>query len=420
MRLFLSFTISIFMCSVCAFEARGFDIYPEYQGINEQELLNLGTPTAIDSEYQTDLNAYWLPFAWELKWYEHTRSFDLTAGSLTNQHFLLYSRAKIQTDLDESLRFHFTYFQQRDREIDQTRHIVELSYEIAPWLRFNAYGEPSLYKRENDFGLALLLSPSERLESRLFVARHDFTRSQHNDLADRYEGDEPLSMGWTGRWSDETTSIRAGVRYDRPVEWIRPQEGRSFHYDKRLAFADAVWRKSASAFFGLRAQWNATHKSQHPLASSTTPAATWLAERFVARLSYQYGSPGALLGYEGLLTYASRNWRYDADGAPFAVAHANYLPGVNVRIRGPRRRGESGQFDHFLVGYEMTVFRSFGDRALLPPDQKHDALEGRMQAAYELGLNGDSRLVVAFNFDMDEWTGVPTFEGGNAQFRADF
>ncbi len=411
MTRFLLFAVTIF-CAVSA--ANAFDISPEYQGLNEAELSRMERPADIDAEYQTVINAYLPRFEWEKAWPRSPRVFETTVGSITNQHFLIYSRAKLQVDLEETLHFRFTYLEQSDREIDQSSHFVELIKDLSPWLSVSAYGDPSHYKRSNDIGVALLVTPTEGWTNRLYFTQHDFTRSAHNDLADRFIGDDPISLGWTGTFESDSIDSRFGFRHDKPVAWNLPQEGRLFRYEKTLVFADFEWVYDEGKSVGARVQVDSTFKGQNPIGTSTLANESWKRDRALARLFHLLGTDGDETNTEVALTHASRGWTQDA-GAK--IMHSSLLPSVTTRFRGPRR---AKGFDHTQITLEATDFKAYGDLSLAPANQNQERLQGRAQLAYELSFSNGATLLLAGNFDLDEWIVLPTFEGGNAQFRTEF
>lgn len=395
--------------------ALAFDILPEYQGLSETDLQKFERPADLDSEYQSLLNAYALPPEWDHEWQDRSNVMDFSVGSLSNKHFLLYSRLKVEADWLEKLRFRFIYFAQRDREVDQTRHILELSEKLTPWLRVAIYGEPSLYKRENDLGLALEVAKGD-FSNRIYYTSHDLTRAEHNDQPDYFtKRGNPASIGWTGLKRESAWRGQMGFRIDRPVTWMRPREKRVFEYEKRLVFGEAAWMRSISEIYGARLQWDSTFKSQMP-DSAVSPVAeeSWRVERFFAKIYYHKGAAEDPVSYETGFMQAIRSWKNQSGRM---VSHFNELPSFNISWRGLRR---GARFDHLQAGYEMTVFNTFGDLSLTPPQQKHNSVENRLMTGYEFSFRSNAKLLLALNFDLDEFTPVPTFEGGSGQFRAEF
>ncbi|MEK7358341.1 MAG: hypothetical protein AAB250_17985 [Bdellovibrionota bacterium] len=394
--------LTVIFTSAVAF---GFDIVPEFQGLSESELARMERPADLDAEYQSVIDSYLPRFDWEKKWSRTPRVFETTVGSITNQHFLVYSRAKIQVELEETLHFRFTYFEQRDREIDQTRHFVELIKRVSPWLAISGYGEPSHYKRSNDIGVALIVSPNEHWENRVYYTQHDFTRSAHNDLADRFIGDDPMSIGWTSVFDDRTTFSRVGFRHDRPVAWNLPQEGRLFRYEKTLMFTDFSVALDEKRDIGLRIQFDSTFKGQNPVGVSTQVLESWKRDRLLSRLFYSIGADDDELKLEYSIGSASRGWTNETGRH---VMHQNVLPAVSAR------------FGSYRADIEVTDFKKFGDDSLTAIDQKRETVQGRSQLAYEFSFKNGADLLIAGNFDLDEWITLPTFEGGNAQLRTEF
>lgn len=402
--------VLVFFCEISS----AFDILPEYQGLSEADLLKFETPLEVDSEYQTIMNAYTYSAEWEREWSESRRALDLSVGSLSNSRFFQYNRLKIEVPLTDGLNFHFHGFQQRDREVDQTRHILELSQKLTSQFRINAYGEPSTFKRENDIGFALLWLPVQNWQNRFYYTFHDLTRADHNDKPDKFVGGQsPNSVGWSLSGLSGPVWLHAGFRYDQPVKWLRPQESRLFRYSKTLIYADGILRLSDRLRLSTRLQFDETLKAQDrdTAASALTPE-SWRLSRQFARFSLIEGNPEDPWGLEASLMHAQRRWKALAG----EMSHFNELASAALNIRGTRR-GDA--FDHYRVEYEVGFFRRFGDMNLAPT-QKDSPAEHRLQTAYEFTFNNRARLKLALNFDADQWTPAPTFEGGQGQFRTEF
>lgn len=404
-------------------QAWAFDVYPEYQGISESALDQFERPADLDGEYQSLVSAYDFPVAMNEEWLAQRQALQFSVGSLTNKHFLLYNRLKVERDWSRDLRFRFIYFSQRDREVDQSRHVLELSQRVLPWLRLTAYGEMSLFKRQNDLGFALEVAPSAAFENRIYYTMHDWTRSGHNDQTDHYlNRRDPYSVGWTGRWRETNAGATArsysgelGFRYDRPVEWFRPQEDRVFSYSKKLFFGSLSRALSARTRMDLQWQWDSTFESQNPDDTlSAVVSEGWRVDRNQTRLAYTVGAPGELRIFEFAWTHATREWT-NHEGR--RIAHGNEMPSVLIKWRGRNRGAVHGQLQ---VGYEVNLFNTWGDLGLTSPLQDHISVEQRLTTGYEFHFTPTARLLVGLNFDMDEWTPVPTFEGGQGRFATDF
>jgi hypothetical protein len=392
-------------------QAFAFDILPEYQGINEASLLKFESPVDIDSEYQIITNAYRQPLAWEKFWQEQSRAMDLTFGSLSNKTLYEYSRIKLDAPLLENLQFRFNYFAQRDAEIQQQRQILELVQRLSSSFSVSAYGTPNFYKRDSDMGFAVLVTPSERWEHRLYYTMHDLVRGDHNDQPDRYTK-APRSVGWTGGFRDGATWARLGVRQDLSTVWQRPQEQRIFQYEKKLAFVDVQHAHDVRNSFGLRLQWDSTAEAQEPDTSANNSVVnqSWRLQRIQARLEWWRGEQDEPLRYGAALNHVQRQWR-DVSGRQ--LQHFNESIVAMASVRGARR---ADGFDHLQLEYEYLWFSRFGELSLAP-SQKNSPHEQRLKVGYEFNFLRNAKLEFALNFDVDEWRTVPTFEGGQGRFR---
>lgn len=396
--------IFLLMLAMQLEQAHAFDIYPEYQGLSASDTAKFETPRDVDSESQSAFLAYQPLLEWDHWFMSQPRAVDTTVGSLTNQHFLIYTRAKFEAELARDLSFHFVYFAQRDREIDQVRQFFELRYRFWPQLALAAYIDPAHYKRENDLGTALLFFTRE-WDVRMFFTAHDFTRNEHNDLPDFFAPNgSPYSYGVRAIFQNEKWWSLFGARFDSPTEWRRPQESRIFHYTKDLAFADFIWSHEEGRASKVRLQWDSVLKASEP-------GEKWRLERSQLLYLEAFGSENDALAFELGAMAAFREWTTSGERK---VSHQNLMPHALLKIRMMRR--DDG-FDHVRVGVTMTDFHSFGDDELIPASQVRDTLQGRLDTRYEWTLAKDSKFAAALTFDLDEF---PTFEGGNIWFRTAF
>ncbi|HVK62738.1 MAG TPA: hypothetical protein VM432_14365, partial [Bdellovibrionales bacterium] len=251
---FVAFLLIAFFSPKKAF---AFDIFPEFHSLTENEQSEFDRAFFVDAEYQSDVLAYSLPLSWDAEFATQNKAFQSAIGSLSNKIFQQDTRLKIHTDLVDRLQFRLTYFQQRDLDVDQTHFIMELVYRIAPWVKLSVYGEPSHFKRENDFGLAALLYPTANHEIRLFHTWVDFTRDRHNDREDFFlEDHDPRSMGIVGRcsgcfgYSEKMADfLEYFVRYETPTKWSFPQSNFAYAYDMTTFGASARWTPNDGATF---------------------------------------------------------------------------------------------------------------------------------------------------------------------------
>jgi len=396
--------------------ALAFDISPEYQGITERDHSKFEAPSEINSEYQIIWNAYQAPLSWAQAWERNKREFNFSSGSLSNDYFVQNSQAKFETEWTDNLSFHFVYLNQRDLEVDQSRHIIELRQKITPTIKIAVYGEPSHFKRENDAGGALIYSPRPEQEHRFYYTAHDFTRNSHNNETDKFKKNrEPASVGYHSVQAFEKLWARFGFRHDLETQWLRPQEQRVFEYEKSLVYGDFEWRLENRRRFELRAQWDDTYEEQTPnTAASTVTLKAWRLQRNWLRAVYAWAADDGSVSYEASTTFLHRNWKNEAN---HELDHYNFLPGFTSYWRATKR-GE--KFDRIQVGYEFGFYDKDDPYRLTAATQKNKSLEMRLQTGYEFALKNDATFLFTANFDTDDWNTVPSFEGGSGHFRSEF
>jgi hypothetical protein len=187
------------------------------------------------------------------------------------------------------------------------------------------------------------------------------------------------------------------------------------YYHKRLLYADMAKYRDGGDLVGLRLQWDSTVKGRAPEgASSTISEESWRQKRAQAKAFWQHRRESDPWSVESFFSLASREWN---DVAGRGVSHLNYLPGATLNLRSFDREGGN---DLIRLGTEFNYFKTYGDLGLTSSAQDHERLQWRALSAYEFNFRAGGKFSLALNFDLDEWTPVPTFEGGQGMFRVDF
>lgn len=414
--------------------AHAFDIFPEFHALSELEQSGFDNVTRIDSEYQSDVITYLHPLSWDPVFFSRPQAFDFTLGSLSSKLFLQQSRLRVRKRVLPQLDFRFTYFTQRDLDVDQTRAIIELVHELSKRFSISLYGEPSLFKRENDVGIAVLYRPADTHEIRAFHTWVDFTRQEHNDQGDFFtEGKEPTSYGLVGRCFDclklFTDNSRENwleyfVRRETPTEWHFPDADEIYEYE--------LWTTGLKARIGanartkvlaanLRLQFSRKYESKRSISEAAGFAERTVDRRLIESLGSLEIPIGSVFGrmatFEPGIGWFHRFYR-ERDG--MFLEHRNLLPHAWIHVQGMER--VRGQFDSLSLGYEVTFFRSEGVPDPGARELKAWAAEHRVNFRYAFALEDDALLTFALTFDPDSAVRGESglFEGGNGQFRVFF
>jgi len=416
--------------------AHAFDIFPEFHALSELEQSGFDDVARIDSEYQSDVITYLHPLSWDPVFFSRPQAFDFTLGSLSSKLFLQQSRLRVRKRVLPRLDFRFTYFTQRDLDVDQTRAIIELTHELSKRFSLSLYGEPSHFKRENDAGIAVLYRPADAHEIRAFHTWVDFTRQEHNDRGDFFtEGKEPTSYGFVGRcfdclklFSDSDGIQRSWLEYfarrETPTEWHFPDADAIYGYELWTAGLKArieanVNTKTLAA--NLRLQFSRKYESRRSISEAAEFAERTVDRRLIESLGSIEIPIGSVLGrmatFEPGVGWFHRFYR-ERDG--MFLEHRNLLPHAWIHMRGMERA--QGQFDSLSLGYEVTFFRSEGVPDPGARELKAWAAEHRVNFRYAFALEDDALLTLALTFDPDSVARRESgfFEGGNGQFRVFF
>jgi hypothetical protein len=419
--------------------APAIEWFPEFQSLTEAEQALFEGPVRLNKEYQSDVLTYRKPEHWEYLWLTHDLAFDFSVGSPGAVHFLVDNRAKLRTRLADAVELRFTHFEERNLERDSVHSVAELVFWPWPRAGFVLYGEPSLYKREDDTGLALLLKPQDRHEIRLFNTFIDVTRLKRNDRTDTYvEPDLPYARGLVGRvWQspEEAVNYASGsrigdfleyaFRWETRTRWLFPDEKYEYAYWK--GFASAFLSRKLAPGFHLNARFQLDRKleSRAPTdPTSAVPAAFLRTTRAFATARAVLPTLGPSEDWEltAGLEYAYRLW--EAREGPYA--YRDFLPHFWLSFPA---FGNGVRRDRFAVGLEATWHRSSGDPAAFAFDEESAAVDGRLNLSYDFHFGGPSaedpaypkavlRLVVTG--DIDELGTRQSWEGGNGQFRVHF
>lgn len=426
---------------------RAFDVFPEFRSLTEAESSRLDDTLLIDSEYQSDVVTYLNPLAWDTDFYRSPSAFDFTLGSLSGQLFLQYSRLKIERRLLTDLLFRFNYFEQRDHDTDQRATILELIKRLNKTFSLSLYGEPSYYKRENDFGVAALVYPSARHEIRIFHTWVDLTRAEHNDRPDSFvTGNEPRSMGIVGRCTGclgfsreqgqtetglETTTISRHdedwlqyfVRIETPTRWLFPLDSYEYQYEFYSGGISTRLAPPTSHDLFINMRFEVSRKIERFLPNSDTSTVnnSGLERQLIESLVSVELPPFSLFGasavFEPGLGWFHRRW-IAVDGA--MLEQRNLLPLAWLKFKG--RESSDGRSDQIHLGYEATFFSSEGDERLRASGSRNWVVEHRGNLRYEIPFEDNALVSLALTADLDALFGHGGgfFEGGNGQFRVFF
>lgn len=428
--------------------SRAFDVFPEFHSLMEDEPASLDSTQLIDSEYQSDVLTYLMPLEWDTLFHASQNAYSFTLGSLSNKLFLHHSRLKLSKELQDSLTFRFTFFQQRDLDVNQTHAVLELVRRITPLFSVSVYGEPSMFKRENDLGAALISTPSRDHEIRLFHTWIDVTRQKNNDRPDTFvSGSEPRSIGLVGRCfgclgstrdigsiepigsepdfplRSERDWIEYFIRWETPTKWKFPNTESEYQYEKKTGGLSARLSspRVRDLHLNLRLQASEKNESFRPLTAASPVSRSSLDRQiFEAFASAEFPLDTPLIPQAKLepgLGWFHRHWKGGNDDQ---LDQRNFLPFVWLRWKTVERA--PGAKDAVEIGYEATFFDGHGSQNLASPELRTWVVEHRANFRYVFAFQDNAQLILSITGDIDVALGGTggLFEGGNGQFRVFF
>lgn len=398
-------------------QAFGFESFPEFETLTETEQEDFERPRRLGSEYQSDILTYAKLPRWHYLWLSNARAIDLSAGSTSPVDFGIDNRLKVHHELTDTFEFRFTYFAERNHERDSTHAIIEMLGWLNPKVGLSIYAEPSLHKRENDVGLAVLLRPSgsRRHELRIFNTWVDITRTKRNDRTDVFDkAHTPKSRGFVGRlWNNRGDFLEYSLRQETETQWLFPTESYRYQY---WAWAGALHGShAASETLRLNARAQIDRKFE---ARTGSQSEAWRNDRVQVTTSAELAGVGPARSWtvQPGLAFAWRRWNSGAQ----ELRTRDLLPHAWLFV--PAFRSVSQVPDTFGAGYEFTWHLPMGNRSLDPLHQDDTAgqLEHRMNLSYELAFSPAAAFRLLATFDLDKLGTSDTWEGGGAQFRLAF
>lgn len=402
---------------------------PEFQSLTETEQSEFEGPWRFNSEYASDVLSYRKPADWEYLWLSQDKGLDMTIGSVSSSHFLIDNRLKIHTFLNEYLQFRFTHTDERNRERESTHSVIELVFWPIEKIGLSIYGEPSLYKRDNDTGLAFLWRPEKNFELRFFNTFVDVTRLKRNDRNDNFiEPYLPYSRGVVGRfWEQAEESSKEhpflngeffefAMRFDTQTRWSFPDQHYQYEYWKALGSFFGSKKITQSLSVNLRLQWDRKFESKLDAGGpSLVGTSNIRTDRFfiVARTEVSNLGPKQNLKLTPGFEIANRSW----DTPLGTVIYRDLLP--HVLFEFPAFGSEKSQ-DHVRLGYVVTWHRAFGPISLRDPQDADKRLEQKLDISYEFNFGQKAKLALMATGDIDQFFSRKSWDGGSGQFQLFF
>ncbi|MBU6375754.1 MAG: hypothetical protein KGQ59_07150 [Bdellovibrionales bacterium] len=402
----------VFLCILCISLFSRNSIFamedlPEFESLTEEEVADFEGPDQIGSEYQSDIQSYMKPENWQYEWISSPKVLDVSIGSLSATQFLMDTRVKIHSKMNDHLEFRFTAFDDRDLEKQSRQQIFEFVGWPSDWWGLSLYGSPDFSKRKNDTGIALLLKPSYRHEIRIFNTFVDVTRLKRSDSPDNFlEPDLPYARGLVGRlWSDPAQRrqefLQYALRLETKTRWLFPTEQFVHSYQKSSGSLFLSQLLHSRLRLNLRTQFDHKRESRTP-SEPTSPviAEDWTTKRWISHIRFTFHQTGPRSDWDlstGMMV-ALRWWRIDSTH----FYTRDFLPILSLSLPGfSSIRGE----DRWNFGVMETLRNSSSGKAT----------EFRFTLGYDFYFEKRSTLRLQANADLDEYGTPRSWEGGNAQ-----
>jgi hypothetical protein len=371
----------------------------EYHGATEPRQLLLDSHSHWDSEAASDFITYQRALEWDEAWLRSSKVFDLTIGSISSKQFLTYQRLKLHHQLTERLELRLKWLEARDFEQDRVALPLELRYRLGERFSLGLFGQPSLYKSEDDIGVTAAFRPRPEKEIQLAALWADFQRNKRNLDADRWSS-PPRAYTLTSTFLRQNSGFRRFEAHYEPCS-VRELNGAA---TQTLCYQ--MLSLSGHRILGLNSSIGYRLQADRAIHEDHTATLTRQRQRSLNQIEFGW--------YEG----------------PYQLK-----PGVNFQYRETRHNGDleitrdvtptfwfvfpetTKQWGRhtWSLGYDASVF----DRdSTLQRGRRDFEQRGNLKSSMKFSKAGE--LALLFTFDLDRFGSGETWEGGAGQFRTEF
>lgn len=402
----------------CPF-ANTWELEPEYLYLSPAEEEGFDDPSLTDSEYSSDILAFSRSSYQDWLWFRGQRQALINLGSIGSKNFMVDNHLKIHNSLTEKIFIKLHYLKEEDFDREFQAQIVELNYWISKSWALLLLGEGTYRKSEIDLGTGLLFRPNPDSEIRLWVIGPDFFRNERNKNSDRFSK-APMSYGIVGRHLEVANKefLTYSFRWEPSTHWKFPDQSLIYKF-KRKTGQVYFRKKVADEYFVFRWQGDIKTEEKEPISGT----GIWSSGKKMERLRHQALfeldqaniSPKYIL--ENLrvgLFFTHREF----DSFQGEATQTTMLPYFWGRRPG---RNFGRVKDFWSLGLDSALFRETGSSEVtLRPHNRGLKEEFRLSAMYEIHFEHDAILKLAMTFDLDEFGGGETWEGGAGVFQMPF
>ncbi len=334
-------------------------------------------------------------------WLRGKKVFDLSIGSISTKQFLTYHRLKIHHMMTEKLEFRLHWLEERDFEQDRIALPIELRYQFTNKFALAVFGQPSLYKSEDDLGATLAFNPQPERQVEASILWGDFQRNQKNLNSDTWSR-PPVAYTLTSTYlpTGETNDFRRIEAHYEPnsVRALGATPVATLSY-QMISIKGLKWHKRGYQY-GYRLLADKSYHENH----STNLIQT--RTRLLTQLECSWHQ-GPYKLKPGLNFFYRENQKNQAQEITREI-----LPTFWFEF--PEKPKSFGA--HILsLGYDATVFER--DSTIYDNQNKIEH-RGNVKTAMKFKRAGE--LAFLLTFDLDRFGTGETWEGGASQFRLDF
>lgn len=382
--------------------------FPEYEHLTEDEKAELNSPRLIGSEYESDRLAYQFLSSWHALFLDSQNSFQYTAGSLGPTRFYTRGRLRLAKELSESFKFQISWVDIGDARTNRQALIFEFYLKVNSWLLVSLYGEPSTLKKQDDIGVSTTFLTSNKSQLRFFYTWTDFSYNKRNEKTDRYTV-KPGSLGSVWRWSDQESFIQTSFRKDLNSRQVF-DSGRVYQQGSTQAQWLSRHSLSEAGPYYLQTEFNFSKSNETDTLNTDNGIESWQNETWDGLVQIEQN-------HRFVSLYGIRVLHSHWASSQGDVIHNNILPHLWTTAWQRQIHGSRHTVD---LGYEFTWHRGQGPVNLRSTLDAKDKLEHRMNLRYRIKTFEETFFNLLLTFDLDEFGGGETWEGGAMQFSTRF
>ena len=384
----------------------------ELISFSEQSLLRENPFQRIDSEYDADILSYSPRLSERLNSLRGVNLLDSHVGSISSNQFYRRQKMQFQKDLNPQHRILFSQHLREDYDTSQDFYLMEWAYRPAgtAW-EYGLFGEIAFEKKNNDLGILLRYYSASGARHSFRFARPDYSRNKRNDLQDRYKRDlDPKLFTYRFEKYSQVYDVVSDFYVLTPTAWQFPEQDRLYRH-RQGGYSYLLRRDHGIWFYHAALNLEYLNTTSSALdESSATERERYLGDLRIdfdlSRVPHFFQRFGLYEVYRG---YAENRVRATQ------LVHNIYM----------EKDLGLWSYPSWVLRYTSSQHRAYGSRDILDDpnagrNRSRTRWENKADLEYRLVKRDDFQWEFTLTFDLDEFGGEGTWEGGHSRLTMNF